>query len=862
MGRGVYTSVKTAKFRGKRPPTPSAPTARRGRPRPRNQRVFPFSPVQLARPGPGNAPNARPSQSLEMKAKRTDPKMPICHFSGILSKRDARFRAGDELFLLPRRIGPPRAHVFPCAAGSSLIAVRVGANGAGTIIQSPEPGVDERRLSIGGIIIPVESGDVDAARPLPGIAVTLGAGASVELERLGELEPCKCIQEKDVMMLCGAIEVGRRPADSRPGNSSRVVARVCLGGGAAAVAEGGGFRAAARARTVAEDAGAVAAATARASATGGAATAGAAAASGSSSVPAAATAAAITAPAGGGDIAADKEAAERNLLVEVAAAARAATTRSNKSKRLLYVVMLREEERGLGRRSWRPAIVDLAWCDERDRVGRRLQEPGKEVLTVWLHDMLGSRPARPSASSSMRKLALGALPLPHTRAGMRASKRVGARSMNTEMGVQPIDMSGDWGHYEPLTLLEQDHIVYLRGLLARRGPFNVGDVILKFPSAYAPAKINSFYALSGCGPPSKRASVCVFRIDVRQDGTVKVATRCSFAGSSSSGSGSSSGSSSGISSGGGGGGGDRRPLHWLSLSNVSFRMSGIISRFEGQEIENSVRRLMFRRGFGDCGGSARVCSVYIPGGHASMVPENRRAERARGRGGGGGGGGGSGSDRGARDQVRGRGAEARGGGAMNQRRSPPRARRESERRQENERRQLPAAAAAGGFLALAAQAHEPATGREAQEQEQERQRDKQNEKKKAAKAEFGSLKSELGSSGMRVLGDSGMQHLGRQVYFQLQNVPDHLLCPIGLSIFKDPVVTRCGHTFERSAIKVALRVSPMCPVCRKKVRLSDLTTNYGIKASVEEHNKLKDLARAMLRLKREQQGVEGGGEEE
>ena len=732
--------------------------------------------------------------------------MPICHFSGILTKRRGYFSEGDELFVLPRRIGPPRAHVFPCAAGSSLVAVQLSANGAGAIVQGPASQTLEQKLSIGGIITPVQS--VDDAPERPTATVTAGERASIAQEGLGPLEPCKCVEEKNAMIVCGAIQIPGAQSGSNPSSRCSLVAvRVFLG--KRTRGSRGEGRSEEGRRAGALDAAALTGAVATTVETRAA------------EISAAAAAVASTAAT-----------AITPVAVTAAAAAAAAetvtaTTSTPKSKRLLYIVMLRETGQGRGSSpGWRPAIAELAWNDEHGPfhgsprvLGRdKARETETENLTVWLHDTLSARSSRGNAP---RIVALGALPFPHTRDGVRASKRVGARSMNTALGVQPIKESGDWKQYEPLTLLEQDHIVYLRGLVARQGAFKVGDVILKFPSAYVPAKLNSFYALSGYGPPSGVSRVharaanstsCIFRLDIRQDGTVKVASRCFV-----------SGGYGGRPREGSRGG--CREFYWLSLSNVSFRRSGIVSRFDGQTIESSVRRIMFRRGFGDCGGSARVCSVYVPGGHASMVPENRHvAEDLLGD---------IGDQR--RPQSRGQDREEEHG---------------RPRRRVNQRGDGPAAAR-GGFLALAAQVHETETRCERQQQGEVKRTEK-----RAGKPEFSSLKSELGASGMQALGDSGMQHLGRQVYMQLQNVPDHLLCPISLSVFKDPAVTRCGHTFERKSIIKALRVSSMCPVCRKQARVADLTTNYGIKASVEEHNKLKDLAKAMLRLKRSQQAKE------
>jgi hypothetical protein len=44
-----------------------------------------------------------------------------------------------------------------------------------------------------------------------------------------------------------------------------------------------------------------------------------------------------------------------------------------------------------------------------------------------------------------------------------------------------------------------------------------------------------------------------------------------------------------------------------------------------------------------------------------------------------------------------------------------------------------------------------------------------------------------------------------------------LTCSITLQPLKEPFVTNCGHTFERSAIKKHLIKNQSCPICREKI---------------------------------------------
>ena len=43
-------------------------------------------------------------------------------------------------------------------------------------------------------------------------------------------------------------------------------------------------------------------------------------------------------------------------------------------------------------------------------------------------------------------------------------------------------------------------------------------------------------------------------------------------------------------------------------------------------------------------------------------------------------------------------------------------------------------------------------------------------------------------------------------------------CPICLSGFKDPVKTKCGHSFCRGCINEAVQHSPYCPSCKTAIR--------------------------------------------
>ncbi|BAF22753.2 Os08g0113300 [Oryza sativa Japonica Group] len=64
-------------------------------------------------------------------------------------------------------------------------------------------------------------------------------------------------------------------------------------------------------------------------------------------------------------------------------------------------------------------------------------------------------------------------------------------------------------------------------------------------------------------------------------------------------------------------------------------------------------------------------------------------------------------------------------------------------------------------------------------------------------------------------------------------VPDHLCCKITLDIFRDPVITPSGITYERAVILDHLhRVGKFDPVTRETLEPHQLVPNLAIKEAV------------------------------
>lgn len=71
-------------------------------------------------------------------------------------------------------------------------------------------------------------------------------------------------------------------------------------------------------------------------------------------------------------------------------------------------------------------------------------------------------------------------------------------------------------------------------------------------------------------------------------------------------------------------------------------------------------------------------------------------------------------------------------------------------------------------------------------------------------------------------------------------VPGAFTCPLTMEVFRDPVTTPCGQTYERAALLEHLeRVGAFDPVTRAKTAASDVRPNVAMRAAVavylEEH---------------------------
>ena len=84
-----------------------------------------------------------------------------------------------------------------------------------------------------------------------------------------------------------------------------------------------------------------------------------------------------------------------------------------------------------------------------------------------------------------------------------------------------------------------------------------------------------------------------------------------------------------------------------------------------------------------------------------------------------------------------------------------------------------------------------------------------------------------------------------------EEVPKEFLCPINLTIMKDPVIMSDGQTYEREAIEKALKISPFSPITKKPLNMKDAKTNYALKSMIEKY-----LNKGENPLKMKQQNID------
>ena len=75
-------------------------------------------------------------------------------------------------------------------------------------------------------------------------------------------------------------------------------------------------------------------------------------------------------------------------------------------------------------------------------------------------------------------------------------------------------------------------------------------------------------------------------------------------------------------------------------------------------------------------------------------------------------------------------------------------------------------------------------------------------------------------------------------------IPNEFLCPINLSIMKDPAIAPDGHTYERTAIAEWLQHNNVSPLTRQQMSASQLRSNHALRQTIEHWVAAHPLAAA------------------
>ena len=68
---------------------------------------------------------------------------------------------------------------------------------------------------------------------------------------------------------------------------------------------------------------------------------------------------------------------------------------------------------------------------------------------------------------------------------------------------------------------------------------------------------------------------------------------------------------------------------------------------------------------------------------------------------------------------------------------------------------------------------------------------------------------------------------------------DYFRCPITLEVMKEPVNTKYGHAFEKSAIEAQIEKYGRCPVTNLPLSKKDIIPNFTLKNAIEEYRQKK-----------------------
>lgn len=72
-------------------------------------------------------------------------------------------------------------------------------------------------------------------------------------------------------------------------------------------------------------------------------------------------------------------------------------------------------------------------------------------------------------------------------------------------------------------------------------------------------------------------------------------------------------------------------------------------------------------------------------------------------------------------------------------------------------------------------------------------------------------------------------------------IPDEYICPLTLELMLDPVMSKYGNSYERSAILQWVARRNSCPLTRRPLHLSDIVTNHHLRSQIRKFQKDNNL---------------------
>merc|ERR1712110_230371 len=91
--------------------------------------------------------------------------------------------------------------------------------------------------------------------------------------------------------------------------------------------------------------------------------------------------------------------------------------------------------------------------------------------------------------------------------------------------------------------------------------------------------------------------------------------------------------------------------------------------------------------------------------------------------------------------------------------------------------------------------------------------------------------------------ESGSSLKEARAGFEKIDHPKHLVCPLTLDLFEDPVSTIHGHSYERKAIEAALAMKQVDPMTRAPLTPQQIFPNIATRHAVEEYRKAMAAAK-------------------